>query len=100
MSFNEIINSETPVLVDFYADWCGPCHAMNPIIKEVAAEAGDRARVIKIDVDKNPGASSQYGVRSIPTFMIFKKGEAVWQHIGGTSKHAIQQALELHMNEN
>lgn len=92
-SFKEIIASEQPVLVDFFATWCGPCKAMNPVVKELAQEMSGSAKVIKIDIDKNQQAAMQYGVRAVPTFMIFKEGEVVWQHTGGTSKSNLKQAV-------
>ncbi len=92
-SFNDLISSEEPVLVDFFATWCGPCKAMNPVVKELAQEVSGKARVIKIDIDKNQQAAMQYGVQAVPTFMIFKKGEIVWRHTGGTSLSNLKQAV-------
>jgi len=95
-NFKNIINGEQPVLVDFYADWCGPCQMQAPILKEVSAEVGKRARIIKIDVDKNPGVAQQYQVRGVPTLILFKKGQPVWRQSGVATK---QQLIDL-INQN
>ena len=95
-SFKQIINSDKPVLVDFWATWCGPCIAMAPVLKEVADQVGDKARVIKIDVDKNQQLSSQYSIKSIPTMILFKKGKAVWRVSGAQSVKALLNVIEEH----
>lgn len=81
-NFNNLINSEKPVLVDFFAEWCGPCKTMAPILKEVKTQLQDNATIIKIDVDKNPEVASIYQIRSVPTLIMFKKGKAVWKQSG------------------
>lgn len=97
-SFQELLTKEdTPVLVDFWADWCGPCHALAPTIKQVKAHYGDKLRVLKIDVDKNQQLSAQYKVQSIPTLMVFKDGEAVWRESGALPFGAITQAVDQHI---
>ncbi len=81
-SFQELINSDTPVLVDFFATWCGPCRMMTPVLQDVAERAGDEAKVIKVDVDKNPQAAASFEVRGVPTFIIFKNGKQIWRQSG------------------
>ncbi|WP_420916722.1 thioredoxin [Persicobacter diffluens] len=91
--FKELINGDQPVLVDFYADWCGPCKAQTPILSEVAKAVEGKAKIIKIDVDKNQAAAAQYGVQSIPTLLLFKNGEVVWRNVGVAQKPQLLQAI-------
>jgi thioredoxin 1 len=84
-SFQEILNDETPVLVDFFAEWCGPCKMMAPELKKLADQQGDNLRILKVDVDKNPDAASHYSVRGVPTLILFKKGQQLWRQSGAMS---------------
>lgn len=88
-SFKEVINSETPVLVDFYTDWCGPCKMMNPILKELKKEMGDRINIIKVDAEKNADAAIKYNVRGVPSLILFRQGHILWQESG------VKQAKQL-----
>ncbi len=95
-TFADIINSEKPVLVDFYADWCGPCKAMSPVIKEVAMATQGKARVIKVDIDKSNQAAQAYQVQAVPTFIIFKNGNILWRHSGMIDKNSLMNILGQH----
>ncbi|MCS7081497.1 MAG: thioredoxin [Bacteroidetes bacterium] len=93
----EVLQSELPVLVDFWAPWCGPCRMIAPIIEELAQEYAGRLKVGKLDVDHNPQVSMQYNIRSIPTLLIFKNGQVVEQLIGAVPKHMLVGYLERHL---
>ena len=96
-NFNSIINGNEPVLVDFHATWCGPCHTQAPILKDLSADIKGKARIIKIDVDKNQALAQKYQVRSIPTLILFKNGEAVWRHSGVASKQELLDVINKHV---
>ncbi|GAB3968214.1 thioredoxin [Spirosoma terrae] len=89
-SFNDIIKGDKPVLVDFYADWCGPCKQQAPILKQLTDRSGDKVRVIKINVDQAQAAANQYQIRSIPTMIMFKDGKIVWRQSGVQSLHTLE----------
>ncbi len=92
--FETLIDQDTPVLVDFYADWCGPCQMMTPVLKEVADEMGDKVKIIKIDVDKNQPIAQRFGVRSIPTLILFKNGKILENKAGVMTKRDLTQMIE------
>ncbi len=93
-TFSQLINSDTPVLVDFHADWCGPCKMLSPIVKEVASELGGRIKVVKVDVDRNQAAAMKYGIRGVPTLILFKNGKILWRQSGAMPKKALLGALQ------
>lgn len=92
-TFAEVISSEKPVLVDFFAEWCGPCKLMTPILKEVKSAMGDDVTIIKVDVDKNPQAADAYQVQGVPTLIIFRKGKIMWRQAGVVQAKQLQQLL-------
>lgn len=94
MTFSDLTNSEKPVLVDFYADWCAPCRAMKPILEDLKAQMGEDLSIYKIDVDKNQMIAERYAIRSIPTLILFKNGEPVWRKSGVASSVELQRAVE------
>ena len=96
-NFETIINDTKPVIVDFHALWCGPCKVQSPILKELAAELGDRVKVIKIDVDQNNAISSQYQIQSVPTLIVFKNSKPVWRQSGVVSKGDLYKVLMQNM---
>lgn len=95
--FADIINDAKPALVDFSAEWCGPCKMMGPILKDLADEVGDKATVIKVDVDRNPEAAAAYSVQSVPTLLLFKNGEVKWRQAGVVPANHLKQIIEQNL---
>lgn len=97
-SFSQLLKeSETPVLVDFYAEWCGPCKAMSPTLEQFAKENSGKLKVIKVNVDKNQTAALHYNVRSVPTLILFKKGNTVWRQSGALDMGHLRQSIAPHL---
>jgi len=94
--FKKMISGNQPVLVDFYATWCGPCQAMPPILKDVSKKVGSKARIVKVDIDKNPHAAASYKVRSVPTLLLFKDGVVKWRKSGVVSAKDLVNVIEQH----
>ena len=95
--FNEMISGEQLTLVDFFATWCGPCKMMHPILEQLKEKMGDDIRILKVDVDKNEALSMQYRIQSVPTLMLFKKGEMLWRQSGAMSLNDLMQKIsQLH----
>lgn len=94
MKFDEILKSDKPVLIDFFAEWCGPCKMLAPILKEVKEEVGDTATIVKIDVDKSPQASQKFEIRGVPTLILYKNGQQVWRQSGLLDKKSLLSLLK------
>ena len=94
---NDVLNSDVPVLVDFWAEWCGPCRMMEPTIDTIATDYNGRVRVGKLNVDDNGGVATRYGIRGIPTLLLFKSGRVVEQRVGAIGKSDVQKMLDAHL---
>lgn len=95
-TFAEMINSDKPVLVDFFAAWCGPCRTMEPILKNLKSFIGETATIIKVDVDKNPAAAMAYQVQGVPTLILFRNGKALWRQSGVVQAKELEQVIRAH----
>ena len=95
--FEDVINSSSPVLVDFFATWCGPCQMMHPILEELHGMMDGKARIIKVDIDKNQELAQKYQVRSVPTLMVFKNGQIEWRQSGVTQADTLAQVLNQYV---
>lgn len=96
-TFQELIDGDTPVLVDFFATWCGPCKMMQPILEETSQQLGDKVKIIKVDVDRNPLAASKFQVKGVPTLILFQKGKAIWRQSGVVPTQQLVKVIQSHM---
>ncbi len=96
-NFQELITSPVPVLVDFSAEWCGPCQTMAPELKKLAHDLADKAKIIKIDIDKNQALASKLQIRSVPTLVLYKDGKPVWRQSGAMMAHQLKQILQTYL---
>ncbi|MBT5874153.1 MAG: thioredoxin [Candidatus Latescibacteria bacterium] len=94
----EVLNSDKPVLVDFWAEWCGPCKAIAPTLDELAADYGDRLKVVKVDIDENQEMAQQFGIRSIPQLLVFKDGNEVDRMVGVVPKKQLSEKIDTHLS--
>lgn len=98
-TFSELISGDQPVLVDFFATWCGPCQMMQPILEDTARQLGEKIKIVKVDVDRNPLAASKFQVRGVPTLILFHKGEAIWRQSGVVPSHQLVKIIDGYLTE-
>ena len=96
-SFDKLIESDKPVLIDFFAEWCGPCKALAPILKEVSKDVGDTARIVKVDIDKNQALANKLNIRGVPHLMLYKNGEVLWTGSGVRTQHELTSVIKKHL---
>lgn len=94
--FSDLINGDKPVLIDFFAEWCGPCKMMKPILEQLKSQVGESVSIIKVDIDKNQPAASSFNVQSVPTLILFKKGKQVWRQSGVLQASQLKQVIDAH----
>ncbi|OOG76411.1 thioredoxin [Algoriphagus sp. A40] len=99
-TFQELIDGETPVLVDFFATWCGPCKMMQPVLEDASRQLGDKVKIVKVDIDRNPLAASKFQVRGVPTLILFHKGKTLWRQSGVVPAHQLVQILNSNLLAN